>query len=597
MAKDFDLDAARRATKRISPALDELQEPAITWARDKLPTVRRFRQALARHLTEEDKEFPERWNESAAAQLLAGALFCSPTMVARFLRELRSTLSPGARELAEEFRDEPWRYTTFELRESHPDDLHVCLDHDSLQPFLLHSPSVSTLSRQGCRVFLSLLLDTGACRLCFGGVHYFRSFLSYDFAAFAEAIEPQLFAGQGLSATIGRHPELFLLLSLYSEIPPQVFRGTPLVMCADWHAANEAPRLAHPERLESRTSGHLTQLALSPVHADAPSYPQHWLLFFDAKKRQVMASAMGTARYAELVDAAGPAWGFAPLPRWKAGMTMLVAMKRLLGKAPPGQAYIGRFEEKETGEESPEMEKANALLAEIAKRHNAGVAYSLEELASLHGVEPELARQLERSLREVVQRRGTVHRDSGAPGLAGFAPPPPDTLELFKRTLGDSTLFDLDVSPAIAEELRAAAAEATGAEARGGRRGELRRMVADGRLDLAGMPRFVEEEFLRSFGLPDVTVLTYTLYLLLRVGSERRETAAYTAEVFRTFGQALAEARDVASPDRFTAALGRYLSAVLEPLGLVVTSKGDGGHRVETTPLFRKWIRLSGYWE
>jgi hypothetical protein len=122
-------------------------------------------------------------------------------------------------------------------------------------------------------------------------------------------------------------------------------------------------------------------------------------------------------------------------------------------------------------------------------------------------------------------------------------------------------------------------------------------VVADGRLDLARMPRFIEEEFLRAFEQPDVTVLNYILYLLLRLGSESRDTAAYAAEIFRAFGQLPARSGDVASPERFAALLARYLSGVLEPLGLVATRKANGGQRVETTPLFRTWIRLSRYWE
>ena len=597
MSLDYDLEEARTANARASSALDELGEPAVAWARRKLPVLKPFLQTLARNIDQEKRGFPEGWQEAVETQLLAGALFGSPTMVSRFLRESRSELGTDAREMAESIRDEPWRYAVFELRQTLADDFHVCLDFDTREEILLQSPAVSTLSRSGCRVFLSLVFSNGACLQCYSLLHYFRSFQAYDFAAYAEAIEPQLFVQKGLSAVIWRHPELFVLLSLYAEIPPQEFRGTPLILCADWHDAEELPRVAHPARLETRSSGSLTQLALSASQPDAPNYPQHGLLFFDARGKRVMAHAMGTARYAELLEAAGPAWGFAPLPRWKAGMTMVIAMKRLLSKDEPGHEYLDRFEEKEGGEESPELKRINALLAELAKRHNASVPYVLEDLAKLYGVELETARQVEKSLTQAAAgRRGGL---GGPPphGFDGFSPPPPDTLRLFNRTLADSPLFELDGSRGLAEEAARLAREAGEAATRGGRRGEIRRMLADGRLGLDRMSRFVEEEFLRLFGLADVTVLSYTVYLLLRFGSEAREIEAYAAEILRTYQLTLAREQEPISPVSLSRTLARFFGHVLGPLGLVTTGTHGEEPSVETTPLFRKWIKLSGYWE
>jgi hypothetical protein len=599
----YNLDEIGRAAGATSAALEELRDPALEWSQGKTDGLKKWEAAHRRARIEQ--EMPEDWVGAVVSQLLAGAVFGDPVQAARFLRDRGPGLTPAARDVTLRAAEAPWRYTVFSRREQIRGDIHLCIDHDSNAEFLLVSRSVSDLDREGVGLYMSLLLDNGTCRQAFGPVHPLRGYQPYDFAAFSEALEPQLYAAKGVSATMSRHAESFALLAMYGSVPAVGYEGTPLVLCADWHAAREMPPVSRAETLEARTQGQVTRLALA-APAGVPQFAHHAHIYYDAGKRMALARAVGTVRYAELVDAAGPAWGFSALPRWKATLNATGAMERVLHKEAPGSVYLDRFEDGEEGAPSPELKKLNALVEDLIRRLNAGMTYSVDELADLHGVERQAAREAEASMQAALRRRGIDPEAGPRGGLPGFTPPPPDARQRMNSTLERSDLFVIDVSEDVGMELVDAARRAAEERPLRGRRGEIRRMIVEGRLTASGLARFVEEESLRAFGLRDVTVLNYVLYLLLRAGGEPRPVAQYANEVARVYGQIVARNTYLDPREWLTGMLARYGRKVLEPAGLLTLHEPltpgsdrqkDAALLIETTPLFRRWIRLSRYWE
>lgn len=101
---------------------------------------------------------------------------------------------------------------------------------------------------------------------------------------------------------------------------------------------------------------------------------------------RVLARAGSMRRYAELVEAAGPAWGFAPLPRWRCGLVALLAVRGLTRWKDPVAVVAEAFDSRLPAEATAEYRWADALLREIVKKRADEAAYTIDELAGRHGV-------------------------------------------------------------------------------------------------------------------------------------------------------------------------------------------------------------------
>jgi hypothetical protein len=584
------MDSSERTTiiercRQVSEALSAIEASAFTFAIEHLGA----REEYLRETGAREKvalELPQEWHQGTLVQVAMFRLFGNPRSVGRFL-EQDPGLPAAGRELAEAAGAQPWRFALFTGTEDLGDDLWKCFDYGTGRELLLYSPSVTTLMREGARLFLTLLFSHGACSQTCGPVHYFRGYSPVDFDYFASVVD----SGSGRSSfteTVARDPVPFLLLDRWTEIAPIAFGDTRVEVWFDEREADSMPALAAPEKFKVEERGPLTRFLLAVADESTPPFFAEAALYFDRRARRLAARAMSESRYRELLAAAGPGVGLDEEPACRAGINMVMAVEQLFERPMPAAEYAKRFEPRRRGKEPVEVRRINALLQDISRRENAGLRVSIEELARLNEVPIDEARQ---ALDLFRQAQAPAAAGSGG-GLRGYTPPPPDVRVEFRTRLGSSPLFDLDGSRETASALARAAQ--SGAAGLRGRRGRLRALLADGTVTLDGLPRLLEDEFFRLFSVGDVTFLNYALYLLLRCGGEQRPVAAYAVELDRTFGQILDEPTRRALPQTFA----RFCAQVLEPLCLV-TLRDDprAGAAVQATLEFQSWVRLGQYWE
>jgi hypothetical protein len=594
MARE-DLRKPMQRCRHASAVLETIEKELLRWAEKRGKALANYFRDL-RRLDSIVKELPAEWRAYTASQVAAGSVFANAASARKFRNHYQGRLLQEQAELLRYFERHPWFYTVFSVARHLEGDFHRVHDHASGRRLLLHSPALTQLHREGASLFLSLLFENGACCQTFGPMHYYRGFRPYDFEYLAKALRPAGFRERGLSAVIAARPAPFLLLDRWSEMPLFVHRGEPTCTCSDSVELETFSPDPFSASFDVERRNDVIKCALKGSDSPATSAE----LYYDGKRRRLVVYASGLNRYRKLVELLAGQIELPSEPYWYASMGMVLAARELAGKQIPAWEYVTRFEEQPAGEarepeqaSAEELETINAFLADLTRRRNYGVDYSLEELASTYGLSLESAQQLE-AIMDGKEKEFELEIEGG---FDGFRPPPPEVREKFRVLPQASELFQLHEGPEVRRlfldalpRLRASVPGRFAAQA--------------SELELSGLPRLLEDMFFDVWQARDPTILTYTLYLLCRKGDAFHSARDYAAELLKLFWQVLLPEKDRSSIERFIRRYAAFCLQVLHPLGLVEiggqaerSQSVTGRFRVRASPFFKGWFSLSGYWE
>jgi hypothetical protein len=272
---------------------------------------------------------------------------------------------------------------------------------------------------------------------------------------------------------------------------------------------------------------------------------------------------------------------------------METAVSMFLKKHLPPLEYERRIEPptKDPAAER-ELAKINALMRALTERSNAGMDYSLEELAAHHGVSLENARAVEASLRRL-ETRWSIDVEGGFTDIHRLSPtdvqrlaPPLEKCLLFSLHEGVNVqrLFQT-ILPGV---------EGLASGIRGSREP----------IKLANLPRLLVDFDYAEWQEERNAVLKYTLFLLCLKGGEYEDVRDYAAEILKLFWQVLLPGKERMHIRRFVKQYAIYCRATLARAGLIdiedaVTAAPSAPgmpFRMKSSVFLSAWISLSGYW-
>ena len=577
-----DLGATLAVCKRTYELMDEIEDTLVPWALASSRAKRALRDAL-RPLGEGREKLASEWLGGTTAQLAVASVLHSPRETSRYLGSFRKQLSREAVDLLETIWSRPAFFAVFAPYRDHSGGLLEVTDHADAKKLLVYSPALGQLLREHAESYLSFLYTNGACLQAFGLMHYFRAFPAMDFHYFARLLRPQTYAATGLAGVMNDAPERFMVLDYFAEIPPITHRGRRLFRFTSSARADTfdaSPLAASFDVTEACGLTRCSRRGADPVFETSE-------MFYDPKQRTLVIHAREVERYRELARLLERQAKFPEEPGWQVTQNMEVAATMVTGREGPAARYVRAFESEQVlGPANEELAKINALTRDITERTNHGMSWDLAELASLHGVSLENAREVQASLARL-QEADVILIEGGFPG---FPVPSPEEREMLHRRLESCELFRLHSDDTTRRLLGQAVAglEDLAETLEGSQR------VAEVTLEtLPDILDGVDDTWWRD---PHHAVLRYTFLLMCRRGAEFERTGDYAAEVLRLYWQVLIRGKD---PDHVAAFREKYehwCQELLSRAGLAVAEERGGTSWIRATPLFGAWISLSDYW-
>jgi hypothetical protein len=223
---------------RTSRHFNELLPTAFAYADRKKLTTLPFRRFTL--LEERWLEYPEGWGEQVLGMLAGQALFGSAKRTAAFLRSARDELSPPQIELVKEWREYPWFFTAFTVREDAGDNFLIISpvgDPPAFSPYYdmwdeipVYSRTITNLHRQGKTLFISQLWKGKGVFETYGVILPFTALNPDDIRSFTHMVslngdtrEMPLIgineSGNEVSDTMASQPLEYLQLLPITEVP------------------------------------------------------------------------------------------------------------------------------------------------------------------------------------------------------------------------------------------------------------------------------------------------------------------------------------------------------------------------------------------
>ena len=557
--------------------LDSLEPLLFEWASRKAKLDKEFNRKI-RKWADRIEKLPERWRNLARAQYAFGKIFGSPTTVRKFHRSVRKELTQEGQLIFESYIDNIWWYSLFTVEQKLDDDFFLIYDYSTDQEYILNSKAVSVLTREGKRLFLTLLYENPRCCQTFGIVNAFKGFHPFDFFFFASMLNPEAFKKGGLASVIFLNPVRFYLLCLYTEIPVVAHGDEIVVQCSSRVRVQDFSEA----KLGSTCSGEESEGVVRWRLLGGDDMFRFADLYWDREQGLVTLHCSGRERYTEAVNKLESALSLPSEPQHEASLLMMTATREILGMDLPGVEYSSLFEEEPSVEKQAQLDKMNALLGEFAHAHNYGSSYDIEELSTKLGIPLDIAKEMENSYQQ--KRNGLIFPAKG--GIENYKPPPPVVRMKMKGRFPKNELFDLVVEESTRRLFMSY-------KSRLGIIFDKNRMHS-----LKELPELLEFAYADVMDTEDQLELLYTLYMLRERGDEFQSVRAYAAELLRTFGQVLLEDDSDESVAEYTDFYGAFCARILYPFGLVDV---DGQIRdkdlrhpnfcIKASDFFHGWIR------
>jgi hypothetical protein len=575
-----DLNQVCSTDENVSQVLQGVEDKFFPWADRKEKLYKIYFKELMQH-KEVAREMDEDWHILTSNQFAAGKIFGSPTRLTKFLKQNRQFLTPEEKDIIRFFVDNPWFYSLFSVEKVIEKNFLRIYDYCKNRSFLLFSPGVFRMHREGKKIFLCLLLNSGECYQTYGLINYFQGFNVRDIRCFAGFTSFHFKNTGDLSLAISYNPVPFFLLYRYAEIPVVVHNNEPVIFCGhslkvdDFQPENYSTVFNIKEKngiFKCTTGKNKSSFNFANV-------------YYDSKKRILMLHASGLERYRFLVNKLSKSYDIPDEPSWHVSALMSAALKDILGVKEPVLQYEKLFTKKPDPVTSREIKRLNAVMAELMEKHNYGQDYSAEEIARKYDAPLEMVRQLQATLTRSRERFKIDIKG----GFKNFTPPPPAERHKFAETFRDNSIFEFRGSP-HAEALF---------NIKGHALQEVMEEFDFETLTLAELPELIEDLFYSSWEGKDSTVLLYTIYLISRKGKNFEKVSDYAVEFLKVFWHIILPSKSRERINGFIREYGVFCFEVLYRVGLididreldnVKAMKSD--YKMKASDFFNEWIRF-----
>jgi len=339
------------------------------------------------------KGFQQSWINLIKAQYVCHRIFKKGGLIKKYLNHVAvKALTPEQRNYLQQQSAVPWRYSYSVITANPQTDFYEMEDVFNGETFLLYSPSVTKiLSEQPVALWFNLIAFNGSCWQSFGPVVSFQGFQPDDIFFFATELNPRIETEEDLMADVEENPFPYLMLINVSRHPFII------------HGKDEILQLIAEHRTEAFDSTGLkkdfTLEYTQDVYRIRPGSwgePPHFATaYYSEIRKTLLLTSMTDRGFRALVDQLNDHdLGLPTEPDIRVHLTMLLAIKDILGKEMRLNPYEELFERKSTPKEKDTMDKLNKLLSLALPFINANQEPDVEALAKEAGVDTETAREL-----------------------------------------------------------------------------------------------------------------------------------------------------------------------------------------------------------
>ncbi len=431
--------------------LNEILTPAFAYADRKKLTMLPFRR-FAR-LNDRWLEYPEGWEGQVLGMLACQALFGSGKRTSAFLRSARDELTPSQIELVKEWREYPWFFCAFTVKEDAGDNLLIISPagdppayssyHDMWDEIPVYSRTITNLHRQGKTLFISQLWKGKGVFHTYGAILPFNALTADDICSFTHMVslngekrEMPLVginkSGNEVSDTMAAQPLEYLQLLSLTEAPD--LRGPGGQRMESCASVLPLPEGFDREFEENGEGGRLILAEEGAISSTS--------LYLSKSDGLLFLFSWTRAGYDRGRAMLLPDLSFPEEPDKQVFVGLEAAADSILDTRERLHALMSLFE-LSTEDEAPG--DINTIMSRLQDNHNNGILEDDEAIAAELDVDPEMVKELRVQLGAVFER---MEASSGHPSADRFGLSPKAYLNLTAVALPDAPGFLALRSPA-----------------------------------------------------------------------------------------------------------------------------------------------------
>jgi hypothetical protein len=223
--KPFRIEQLIADSRRIETVLPELTQFVLSWLDRKGEQVK-LRANIAgfhRQWIKLERDGLMDYAEDRLLEQLAMSRVFSDEHLAREVRhaaEAEGGLSDETLDFLKTAVEEPWFATAFQCIEPVGENLLRYVDYDDNNHYLVYSPQLSELFKEGAVTCYGLFLYNGSCFQLFGPLYVLHWADKKDLQWYARRLDEHLYDQEGLMEVMTVYLTFFAALSAYSKLPP-----------------------------------------------------------------------------------------------------------------------------------------------------------------------------------------------------------------------------------------------------------------------------------------------------------------------------------------------------------------------------------------
>jgi hypothetical protein len=339
-------------------------------------------------------KMPENWPLWLTSQYVVFQIFRKDGLAPKYLNHFQ-VRRRSAKELDYlKFQIEhPWRFVFCSIEQNPKDCFFEMKDILTGENFLLYSPGIAeTEKQQGAMSLYFILIGfNGECWQTYGINAYFKGIQPFDILYFAKQFKPDLVLMNEIPVLIDEDPLPFMMLWVGAELPLSFHKEDMVVIVGSDFKQEEFDAKKFSQDFIVKQKSYVYMFSLKRWHG----FPHFCKCFYDIEKKILSLNAMTNRGYAKLVNVLNQAgYDFSKEPDVRVSMAMVSIIKQVLGREVEPNPYEKLFAEKPSPDNNEELARINGFLKILMDALNSGVDYDLRELASLSGIELEMAKEI-----------------------------------------------------------------------------------------------------------------------------------------------------------------------------------------------------------